>query len=128
MRSARWLALTSGFLVTGAAAYASGCVSNDEYCALTLTCAADADGGPGKHDAPPDAPPDPDCVASPMTRAGGTPAKCGIFANPAALEAGSDGSQKMPFKSLQKAIDAAITAAERGCAAGQAGGQTSSGT
>jgi hypothetical protein len=107
MRSARWLAVTSGFLVGGAAVYASGCVSSDEYCALTLTCPGDADAGPGKPDG---SPPDPACTGSPMSRDGGTPAQCGIFADPDAPEAGSDGSQKMPFRSLQKAVDTAKAA------------------
>ena len=65
MRNARWLTMTSGLLLAGAASYASGCGRDAESCDVILTCPGYADSGGG------DAPVDPACAGAPMGKDAG---------------------------------------------------------
>lgn len=111
MRSAHWLMVSSGIVISGVAAALGGCGQAGDDCELLLCSPKYADAGTGGHDPGDDAgaPIDPDCVAAPNERKGAPLAKCGIFARPDAADAG-DGSFDAPFQSLQAAVEEAKSA------------------
>lgn len=113
MRSARWVWMSAGLVVTSGATFGPACVSLKDDCALTATCPVEPKGDAGPLDSGDAAPPpDPDCQEAPMNRDGGPLAKCGVYATPTA-SADGDGSLGKPFASLQEAVDFAATTGDK---------------